>query len=112
MSKSSPPRTLTKSIAGISVWALALVCQPSAGIAQADMNAEQPTTAQVKSVPALDEFAEIPLPRGNFKGWCGRRDRFLVGFEGRDLATEQDGAGGSCVVVKLARHIGEQNVAG
>ena len=76
---------VSKYLAGSAAVAVALLCVPTPGLAQATTAITQP-----KAVPALDDFAQIPLPRGNFKGWCGRKDRFLVGFEGQLEAYEGD----------------------
>lgn len=74
-----------KCLAASAALAVALLYGPTSGFAQASAGVAQP-----KAVPALDDFAQIPVPRGNFKAWCGRKDGFLVGFEGQLEAYEGD----------------------
>ncbi|MBA7464882.1 hypothetical protein ES707_00040 [subsurface metagenome] len=76
---------ISKFLSGSAALILLLLCCPDAGIAQAGGGA-----AQSKAVPALDDFVQIPVPRGNFKGWCGRKDRFLIGVEGQLEAYESN----------------------
>src|SRR5207237_10186376 len=68
---------ISKFLPGSTALVLVMLCCPASGRAQASSDQARP-----KAVPALDDFAQIPLPRGNFKGWCGRKDRFLIGFNG------------------------------
>lgn len=76
-------KAVSKRFAGSAALAFALLSSLDPSLAQPATGAVQP-----KAVPALDDFAQIPVPRGNFKGWCGRKDRFLVGFEGQLEAHE------------------------
>jgi hypothetical protein len=74
---SSPLAAIVKLLLGRAALLLVLLCWANSGFAQAGSNAVQP-----KAAPSLEDFAQIPVPRGNFKGWCGHKDRFLIGYNG------------------------------
>ena len=39
--------------------------------------------SQAVAVPTLESLPHIALPRGEFKAWCGRSDRFLLAVDGQ-----------------------------
>jgi hypothetical protein len=39
--------------------------------------------ARTRTAPMLESLPHDPLPRGDFKGWCGQKDRYLLAANGQ-----------------------------
>jgi hypothetical protein len=66
----------TSFVLGMAV--LILLCCPIALSAQAGTPSDR-----AGAVPTLEALPHIALPRGAFKAWCGRNDRYLMDVDGR-----------------------------
>jgi hypothetical protein len=55
-----------------------LACSPGASSAE-----DGKPSVQASAVPAIEALPHVALPRGTFKAWCGRNDRFLLEVDGQ-----------------------------
>ena len=85
------PRCLSQSVSSLQSLLASVALFAWLGTANCLHAQEASPAAPGRLVPTLESLPHVALPKGFFKGWCGKNDRYLLDVNGQFEAHDAGG---------------------